>query len=355
MKKSKAENLHRSIQTTAELAKHVGLARGTVSRILNGRPGIRRQTIDRVMEVVRQTGFSPNPYSNILRGRRSATIAVYISSLKQHAVVLKLAEVVRFLAEAGYTSLIETAENTTHAEIVRWVKRVRAEGAIFVGQHNDLGLAAQIRELAAAGVPHVFTDNFADDKANVVTLDRIVALEQAANHLLDLGHRRIGLMGIEGKTPVEHARVLGLSRALVARRLDPASALVALLDPPPRISNMIFGREVTRRFAAAPRMPTAFVTLNDEIAFSAIEEFRAMGISVPGDVSVIGFNNDDLAKFASPSITTVEAENETTARAAVDFLLGQSRRGVVTLGRTQLLPARFIVRDSTGRVGRKAR
>ena len=90
MKKSHPEPTRLIIRTTAELAKHVGLSRATVSRILNGHPGIKQKNIERVMRVVDQTGFSPNPYSNILRGKRSSTIAVYLSSFKHQAVVQKL-------------------------------------------------------------------------------------------------------------------------------------------------------------------------------------------------------------------------------------------------------------------------
>jgi DNA-binding LacI/PurR family transcriptional regulator len=127
---------------------------------------------------------------------------------------------------------------------------------------------------------------------------------------------------------------------------------VSLNDPPPRLSNMIFGREMAQRFAAEPRMPTAFIALNDEIAFGAIEGFRALGISVPGSVSVVGFNHEDIAKFASPSITTIDAEIEATAAAAVDFLLSQLLKGVVASARSRLLPSRLVVRESTGRAGR---
>ncbi len=352
LKKIIPEPARLTIRTTAELAKHVGLSRATVSRILNGHSGIKQKNIERVMRVVDETGFSPNPYSNILRGKRSATIAVYLSSFKQHAVVQKLADVVHRLAKVGYTALIETAENADHADITRWIMRMRAEGVIFVGQHTDSGLAAQVRELAAAGVPHVFTENFSDAKANIVTLDRTQGLELAANHLLDLGHRRIGLMGISDKVPVEVARLIGLRRALEARKLDPASALVSVGDPPARVSNMIFGREMAQRFASGPRMPTAFVTVNDEIAFGAIEGFRTLGLAVPGNVSVIGFNNEDIAKFASPSITTIDAEIEATAAAAVDFLLSQLLKGVVISARSRLLPSRLVVRESTGPANR---
>jgi LacI family transcriptional regulator, galactose operon repressor len=337
-----------AIRTTAELAHYVGLSRATVSRVLNGHSGVKAKNIKRVMEVVERTGFTPDPYSNILRGKRSATIAVYLSSFKQQPVVQKLAEVVQRLAKVGYTALIETAENTNHAEVTRWIKRMRAEGVIFVGQHVDPLLSAQVRELALAGIPHVFTDNFDDRKVNVVTLDRAMGLELAGHHLLDLGHRHIGLMGIDGKTPVELARVAGVRHALEARGLDPAQAIVTLENPPPRDSNMAYGRECARRFRAAPTMPTAFVTLNDEIAFGAMEGFRALGLQVPRDVSIIGFNNQDIAASASPGITTIDAEIEATAAAAVDYLLSQLLKGAVKSGRKQLIPSRLVIRESTG-------
>ncbi len=337
------------IRTTAELARHVGLSRATVSRVLNGHEGIKQKTIDRVMQVVKSTGFTANPYSRILRGQSSGTIAVCLSDFKHYALLQKLAQVVRLLADAGYTALIETVENSDHVRSVRLAMRMRAEAVIFAGQHSGAELAAHVQDLVAAGIPHVFTDSCAEPAANVVTADRVRALELAADHLLDLGHRFIGIIGIiAGRTPVEDARLGGLRRSVEARRLDPARALVSLSDCPLGTSNLIYGREMAGRFVAAGKMPTAFVALNDEMAFGAIEGFRASGVSVPGDVSVVGFNNDDIAVLTSPSITTVDAEVGVSAAAAVEFLLDQLRKGTAVTGYQSLIQPRLIVRESTG-------
>ena len=339
------------IRTTAELARHVGLSRATVSRVLNGHEGIKQKTIDRVMQVVKSTGFTANPYSRILRGQSSGTIAVCLSDFKHYALLQKLAQVVRLLADAGYTALIETVENTDHVRSVRLAMRMRAEAVIFAGQHSGAELAAHVQDLVAAGIPHVFTDTCDDRAANVVTVDRVRALELAADHLLDHGHRSIGIIGIiAGRSPVEDARLDGLRRSVLARQLDPGQALLGLADAPQRSSNLIYGREMAARFVALEKMPTAFVTLNDEMAFGAIEGFRAAGVRVPGDVSVVGFNNEEIAVLTSPSITTVDAEVAASAAAAVEFLLGQLRKGTATTGYHRLIPPRLVVRESTGPV-----
>ncbi len=319
--------------------------------MLNGREGIKQTTIDRVMQVVKRTGFTANPYSRILRGRRSGTIAVCLSDFKHYALVQKLAQVVRLLADAGYTALIETVENSDHVRSARLAMRMRAEAVVFAGQHSGAELAAHVQDLVAAGIPHVFTDSCDDHTANVVTVDRVRALELAADHLLELGHRSIGIIGIiAGRSPVEDARLGGLRRAVAAWQLNPDRALVSLTGSEPRASNVIYGREMAGRFVAQGRMPTAFVALNDEMAFGAIEGFRAAGVRVPDHVSVVGFNNEDIAVLTSPAITTVDAEIAASAAAAVEFLLGQLRAGTAVTGVSRLLPPRLVVRESTGPV-----
>jgi DNA-binding LacI/PurR family transcriptional regulator len=346
-----ASSQREKIRTTAELAKLVGLSRATVSRILNGHEGIKQKNVDLVMQAVKRTGFTANPYSHILRGRRSGTIAVCLSDFKHYALVQKLALVVRLLAEAGYTALIETVDNPDHVRSTRLATRMRAEAVVFAGQHSGAEVAAHIRDLAAAGIPHVFTDSCSDPAANVVTVDRVRALKLAADHLLDLGHRRIGIIGIvPGRTPVEDARLGGLRQAVLARQLDPASTLVSLPVGSTATSNLIYGREMATRFVATGRMPTAFVALNDEMAFGAIEGFRAAGVRVPADVSVVGFNNEEIAVLTSPSLTTVDAEVTASATAAVEFLLGQLRDGAAVTGYSRLLPPRLVERESTGPV-----
>lgn len=340
------------IRTTAELAKHVGLSRATVSRILNGHAGIKPKNVERVMSVVERTGFTPNPYSNILRDQRSGTVAVCLSSFRHASVTQRLAWVVRRLKEAGYVALIESVDTTDHVGIQKWIRRMRAEGVIFVGQHRGEGLSGHVSELAAAGIPHVFTDDSGERAANTITVDRARGMELAANHLFDLGHARIGLLGIDGTLPVAVARIEGLRRAAQARGLNPERVIVHLAHPPERKSNMMFGREVAKRFAAEAERPTAYVALNDEIAFGAMEGFRVAGLNVPREVSVVGFDNAEISRAASPSITTIDPQTEPVAGAAVDFLLDQLRRDKPVTGRTRFIAPELLVRDSTGPAAR---
>jgi DNA-binding LacI/PurR family transcriptional regulator len=325
------------------------LSRATVSRILNGHKGIKKKNVDRVMQMVERTGFTANPYSHILRGRRSGTIAVCLSDFRQYPLLQKLAHVVRLLADAGFTALIETVDNADHVRRVRLATRMRAEAVVFAGQHSGAELTAHLHELAGARIPHVFTDSCGAPEANVVTVDRVRALEMATEHLLALGHRTIGIIGIvAGRSPVEDARLGGLQRAVAARHLDPAQTLVSLAETARSASNLLYGREMAARFVAAGQMPTAFVTLNDEMAFGAIEGFRAAGVRVPQDVSVVGFNNEDIAVLTSPAITTVDAEIAASAAAAVEFLLSQLRQGIAVNGHSRFVPPRLVVRQSTG-------
>lgn len=336
------------LRSTADFARYVGLARTTVSRVLNGQPGLKQKTIDHVMQAVAETGFTPNAYALHLKGKRTATIGICTENLLTPPAVNKLAALQRVLRDRRFSSLIEVLEPGTGREVVRHFLSMRVEAVVFIGHFHPEELEARIAELAVHGTPHVLIDQYGIKNANTVALDRAAGMQAAVNHLWDLGHRSFGLLGVE-QAPVSGIdRVTGIHTALRAHEVDYDTCTLSLDHLHARRGDFDYGRKLGTSFMELSQRPTAFLALNDEIAAGAIRAFTDGGLKLPRDASVIGFNNQDLCEMITPTLTSVDQNIAETITASTDVLFAQlsgPRRGKSII---RTIPPNLIVRGSTG-------
>lgn len=335
------------ITSTAEFARYVGLARTTVSKVLNGHPGLKPKTVERVRRALEETGFTPNAFAKGLRGKRTSTVGICMENLLTPPIVAKLAALQHHLRTRGFASLIEVLPAGESQRVLQQFRSMRVEGVVFIGHFLPNELADRIAEMRRNGLPHVLLDQTEISPANAVAFDRVAAMEQVANHLLDLGHRRFGLLGISGTVQSIRDRLQGIERSLQARGLDPAVATRSLDYLVPRTGDFAFGHALARQFARLPDRPTAYLALNDEIAIGALLEFQQLGLRVPEDLSIVGFNNQDICQLTNPPLASVDQQVEATVRTAVDLLLHQIEapgyEGPVTR-----IPPLFVPRESAG-------
>lgn len=336
------------IRSTAEFARYVGLSRSAVSRVLNEQPGLREETITRVREAMAQTGFTPNAHARHLRGKPTAVIGVCMENFLTPTAVAKLSVLQGLLAAEGYSTLAEMSRPGSYDKVVRHFLSLRVDGIVFIGHFERSELTLRVADLRRQGTTYVVVDNPGVEKVNTVTLDRAVAMREVVAHLLGLEHRRIGLLGLSGAFQTVTDRLLGLREALAERGHDPDDCLVSHDDRFVRGDHFEYGRTLAQSFAAAPDRPTAFVAVNDDTAVGALLEFQARGLSVPGDVSIVGFNNQNLCLVTRPRLTSVDQQIEPTMAAAVRSLLRQVQSPGATRAAMQLIAPRLIVRESTG-------
>src|SRR3954471_24232723 len=121
------------IRSTADFARHVGLARTTVSRVLNGQPGLKAKTIERVQRALAETGFTPNAHAVHLKGKRTSMIGICMEDLATPPAVRKLSTLQRVLKSRGFSSLIEVFTPVTGREVVRHFMSLRGEAVVFIG------------------------------------------------------------------------------------------------------------------------------------------------------------------------------------------------------------------------------
>jgi DNA-binding LacI/PurR family transcriptional regulator len=173
-------------------------------------------------------------------------------------------------------------------------------------------------------------------------------MQAVVNHLLDLGHRTFGLLGIARAPSSRFDRLTGIRAALKARGLDFDTCTVSLDHLHERKNDFEYGCRLAGSFAQQAHRPTALLALNDEIAIGALRGLHEAGLRVPRDMSVTGFNNQDVAAMTSPTLTTVEQNITTTIAMAAEVLLGQLDAPAKTRPMIRMIAPELVVRESTG-------
>ncbi len=349
---SRAASRSAVIRSTAEFARYVGLSRSAVSRVMNEQPGLRQATIDRVRRAIAETGFTPNAHAVHLRGKPSRMIGLCVENLLTPSGVAKLSELQELLAARGFTALIEVDRADGSRKLIEHFLSLRVQGVAFVGHFSPELLGERIAGLRRHGVPHLVVDHSGCAEAPTVTLDRAAAMEEVIAHLHSLGHRRFGLLGISGAFQTVTDRIDGVRAALRKRGLVFERVVVVLDHLHVRTDHFEFGRMLAREFAKLRERPTAFIAVNDETAIGALLEFQALGLRVPGDLSIVGFNNQTICRMTAPALTSVDQQIERTARTAADLLIGALDRPLPRAPAMRLIAPQLVMRGSTGPVRR---
>lgn len=336
------------IRSTAEFARHVGLARTTVSRVLNSQPGLKQKTIDRVQRALAETGFTPNAHALHLKGKRTSMIGVCMEDLATPPAVRKLATLQRVLRTRGFASLIEVFTPGAGRDVVRHFLSLRVEAVVFIGHFHREEIEARIAELNAHGTPHLVIDHYGLKGANTVSLDRAAGMEAMMNLLCDLGHRTFGLLGITKGPTSRIDRLNGIQAALRRRGLDFGACTVSLDHLHERQNDFEYGRRLAGSFMAVEDRPTAFVGHNDEIAIGAMRGFQEAGLKLPRDASITGFNNQDICHMTWPTLTTVDQNIDVTIATAAELILSQLDKPLRAKPVIKTIEPKLVVGESTG-------
>jgi DNA-binding LacI/PurR family transcriptional regulator len=343
------------IRSTAELAAQLGLSRSTVSRVLNGQPGLSEKTLRRVQSAIAASGYTPNAHALHLRGKPSPVVGVCLENFATPTAVEKVSLLQQGLRQKGITALIEVLEQGASHRTMRHFQSLRVGAIVFIGHFEPQDLTQRVADLNRAGMPHLVIDSPGVPSANTISLDRAKAMAQTTAHLLKLGHRRFGLLGISGPYQTVHDRLTGFERALRRHGLEPAACSQSLDHLHHRSNHFEFGSLLGREFCRQRRMPTAFIAVNDDTAVGALLEFQAAGKRVPEDLSIIGFNNQTVCLVARPHLSSVDQQIAKTVEAAVDAIQRLLARGGAAAGAERLIAPKLVLRASTGPVDAGAR
>lgn len=281
--------------TIADVATAAGVSRATVSRVMNGRSTVDPAITERVRRVATELSYRPSNVARSLSIGRTHTIALVVPDLGNPVFQQILRGVTTAAAPSGYRVLVaDSAEDPSEEAAIALEARLRCDALVLVSPRMPDALLAELvpqvapvvlvnRSLAGGGVP-------------ALVVDYAHAAEQVLEHLVSLDHRRVVyLAGPPGSTSDAQRRE-GLRRVLDRR---PDVEVVELLGG----SDIAAGHAAVDEVLAA--RPTAVVAFNDLVAFGLLAGLNEAGVAVPADLSVAGFDDIDLARYATPSLTTV--------------------------------------------------
>ena len=323
----------------AEVAKKVGVSEATVSRVLNGKPGVSDSTRETVLTALDVLGYER---PSKLRGQRARMIGLVVPEV-QNPIFPALAEVIGAnLAQRGFTPVLctRTAGGLSEANYVDMLLEQHASGVVFVSGNFAEAAAPHehYRLLRARGVPVVLINAAVDNLGfPCVSTDDGSAALQAFTHLSALGHERIGLvLGPEDHIP-SRRKLAAFTEAAERAGISAAS-----------VEHALFSLEGGQ--AAATRMlregVTGIICASDVLALGAIRAVRRAGLTVPGDVSVVGYDDSAWLVCTDPPLTTVRQPIQSMGASAVALLVNQMET-VIAHPEELLFEPELVVRGST--------
>ncbi len=337
--------------TIYDIAKAAGVTATTVSYALSGKGSISKATRARVLKYAREMGYRPNLVARSLIKQQTSTIGLVLPKLINpfYAEIAETAE--RIAYASGYrVSVTNTYEDERLGqELLEDLASRRVDGIIAMPE----GLSWQaVHSMTTSGLPLVccmWEEEEEEAAAPAVGLDFARGGWLAGEHLLELGHRRIGIVahGTEGGRLNHHLRVAGCSAALAhaGYPLDPA--LLKFGN-----STLESGAAAAQALLSLPDPPTAIFATNDLMAIGVIHTAWKMGMHVPRDLSVVGFDDIVLAAYMAPPLTTVAVDIGALARKAMELVFSMIE-GRHTTSPPLLVPT-LKVRGSTAPPGEEA-
>ncbi|MDH6182764.1 LacI family DNA-binding transcriptional regulator [Polaromonas sp. CG_23.6] len=333
------ENSHPTIDDVARLA---SVSTATVSRVLNRPESVSESLRKKVTAAVAQLGYVPHAGARALMLRRSGTVGAVFPTVDNAIFATAIDSLQRRLAQSDIQLLIATSGYDKTSEMRQAINLVTrgADALVLCGfsQHPDL-----LRFMDQRSLPCVHVMVHAPDNQHIsVGFDNVAAMAQATQYLIDLGHRHIAMLaGVTLDNDRALQRVEGVRRSLQAAGLDlPAGRLAE------RAYALADARDGLRQLMAHQPAPTAVICGNDVLAFGAMLEAASLGLQVPHDLSIVGFDDLEMARHLQPALTTVRVPTQAMWSTAADRLVAAIRGESVQ--RSTKIDVALVVRQSTG-------
>lgn len=327
--------------TIRDVAEYAGVGVGTVSRVLNDNPSVSDATRQKVLAAIKALDYTPNPIARRLSLRKTLSIAVIVPFFTRPAFTERLRGIEYALAESEYDLILFNVENTAKRDAYfhDLPRRERVDGLLIISLSPR---NAEVDRFLQSNVPTVLVDA-RHPRLDRVVIDDVTGGRLATQHLIDLGHRQIGFVSDHLENPMNFVssrdRYQGYRQAL-----DEAG----IPFRPEYHQQGKHGREEARQMAsdllALPDPPTAIFAASDTQAIGVLEAIQDTGLKTPGDVSVIGFDDIEIAEYLH--LTTIRQPLFALGVEGVELLL-EAIANPPTSPRRILLPVEPVVRGTT--------
>lgn len=330
--------------TIYDVAEKAGVSISTVSRVINNTGRISKKTKKKVLEVIESLGYQPSLVASALTGKRTRTIGLIIPDVANPF----FAEIARRVEdrgrELGFNLLMCNTENNPDTEemYLSLLKQKSVDGIIIgTTTKNHAVLKGLLQEqlpiaLIAQDIPELTID--------VVSVDDFLGGYQATSHLVSLGHKKIAIMLGNLSRTSDKYRLQAFRQVLEENGLDFDEQLVLQTD-----YSLEDGKRAALELLSSPHRPTAIFACFDFLAIGVYQAAKALGLHIPNDLSVVGFDNTILASIVDPPLTTIAQPIDEMGRQVMDLLVREIEGEKSTKQRV-ILPPELIVRDSTKKI-----
>lgn len=325
----------------ADVAALAGVGVATVSRVMNGGAHVRPATRDRVLEAIRTLNYRPSSVARSLSLQRTMVVAALLPWFTNPSAVQRVRGIVEGLSSSQYDLMVFDIESEARQRraFELFDRGDRADGLLVV---STLPPEPEVERIRAARIPCILVDAVHPALPSIA-VDDVGGGELATRHLVELGHRRIALIGdpppefrFEWSRDRTHGYERALRRAGIAVRPEYVREGTRLLH---------VARAIAAELLSLPERPTAIFASSDTQALGTLEAARRLGIRVPEELSVVGFDDIEVASYVG--LTTVRQPLAESGRRGAELLLRALGGRPVDL-RTELLPLELVVRGTTG-------
>ena len=308
--------------TIRDVAEKANVSVATVSHVINGTRKVAPETEARVRRAMEELGYQPNAIAQSLRKRTTYAIGILVSDITNpfFATLVRGAEDAAL--EAGYSVIVCNSDEDPQKEdmYIRALWRRRIDGMLIAPTRD--GTSPAIQELAQRKIPFVFVDRKAKGiEADAVLSDNVGGAYLATKHLIERGHKRIGIiLGIPGATTTEE-RLLGYRQALEEAGLPFSEELVVWGG-----YRMEVGRKACAKLLSLAEPPTAVFSTNNLMTVGVLQELFRRGIRIPEEIAVVGFDDLEWAEIVHPPLTVVAQHPYEIGYQAFKLFLGRLNR-----------------------------
>ncbi len=326
----------------------------TVSRVINGSGYVSDETREKVLQAVKELNYRRNGLARNLKRQYTETVGLVLGDIS-NPYSTELARAVReTLINQGYSLFICISEHSAKEDILAFESLANhsVDGIIVATRSNESG-DKYLRGIVEANIPVVVIGrDFQHEDVDFVSPENLKGGFEATQHLIDLGHKRIGFIGANLKSGTGLKRLQGYLKALEQHNIPVDERLVTGrnedISEVPGYSTEEIGFEGMKRLLTLPNPPTAIFARNDFTAIGAISAIKEAGLRIPEDIAIVGFDDISLAVRTSPPLTTVRQPMRLEGQIAAEMLLERIESKEKISRRERILNCELIVRESTG-------
>jgi len=335
--------------TINDVAKQAGVSIKTVSRVINNETSVRQLTREKVQLAVDELNYQPNLSARNLAGTKSYSVAYIYDNPNAYYIIDMQEGILSACKQQGFELLIHPCDSKSMSvtdEVVNMVKQARIAGLILTPPLSEMPEFVKSLVALDVKVVRIMSGDVAPDELSpcVMVNDREAA-QTITQHLIDLGHKDIGFLAGDAEHMSTIERYKGYRRALKASNIEFNKSLV--IEGDYSFDSGVNGaKKLMSGKSTSANQPTAIFSCNDEIAAGALFAARLMNISIPEQLSIVGFENSPFSRQTWPKLTTADQPNNQIAEDAANLLISQVRKQKNQPTISQYVPE-LIIRDST--------